>query len=206
MAGLYKLGHIVRDKLPFLWVIAEKINSCIFFIRYGNKIRKVYNYSFPEKTESKTQIYIRPVSIKDVEALSLFFKAQPSSAYTYFKPHKFDVRSLKSLIGDPSFLMWIAVIKEKEETEEIVGYIFQRSYFWGISYRGYITDYNHRGCGIGKLMMSAANYASCILKLKVYGSISPENKSSLKLANASGGFNIIKTLGNGDYYVKYKID
>lgn len=210
MAGLYKLGHILRDNFSFLWYCVERVNSCMFFLRYSGRLKKIQNNSFYDKVlnkkENEHSVYIKTVSIEDVYTLSCFFESQPASAFTFFRPHEFDAKSLKSLVKDSSFLMWIAVKKNINDADETVGYIFQRSYFWGISYRGYITDYKYRGCGIGKLMMTAANLASRELKLKVYGSISPENKSSIKLAEATGGIDIIKTLDNGDYFVSYKID
>ena len=84
-----------------------------------------------------------------------------------------------------------------------MGYIFQRSFFWGKAYRGYITDYRWQRKGVNKLMNTCMTELSSLLGLKVYGTISPENVASLKSAESANEVKVVKTLKNGDYFVQY---
>lgn len=62
-----------------------------------------------------TQISGMMVTIlRDVPTDSLedFFAAQPDEAYTYFKPHGFDIRSFKKLQRNRSFLAYILMEKD----------------------------------------------------------------------------------------------
>ena len=41
---LYEFAHLLKDKFPFLWTIAEKINEWLFILRYGKRLPKAKNY------------------------------------------------------------------------------------------------------------------------------------------------------------------
>lgn len=123
---------------------------------------------------------------------------QPEEAFDYFRPHGFTVHDLRKLIKDHGFLAYV-VVKDKK----VVGYFFQRSFFWGKAYRGYITDYRWRRKGINRMMNECATDISALLGLRVFGTIAPENIASLKSAETANEVKIIKTLDNGDYFVEY---
>lgn len=184
----------MRDKCPWLWDIVEWINAVLFVLRYGRKMRKM-----GDVLKSYGQDFrIYPIREVDVSELFSFFQAQPQEDFTYFRPHGFDVKSLRKLQRNKAFLAY--VVKDKGV---IAGYFLLRSFFIGKCYRGYMVDHQHRGLGINKLMARIATDIASLLGLRTFGTIAPENLPSLNSSKSVNNVKIIKTLKNGDYYVEY---
>ena len=205
---LYKIAHILRDKLPWIWDIIGIINSFLFELRYGSKMKNVQNIlsHFTKTTDeagNALSYRIESLGKDNLPMLAKMFAEQPASAFDFFKPHGFDELSLSKLAKDKSFLAYIVVAEGTVQQKVCVGYFFQRSFFWGKSFRGYMTDFRWRRKGINKLMNQCATEISSFLGLHVYGTIAPENIASMKSAQAANDVKIIETLRNGDYLVEY---
>ena len=205
---LYKIAHILRDKLPWIWDIIGIINSFLFGLRYGSKMKNVQNIlsHFTKTTDeagNALSYRIESLGKDNFPMLAKMFAEQPASAFDFFKPHGFDDKSLSKLIRDKSFLAYIVTVNNDDNQPVCVGYFFQRSFFWGKSFRGYMTDFRWRRKGINKLMNQCATEISSFLGLHVYGTIAPENIASMKSAQAANDVKIIETLRNGDYLVEY---
>ena len=205
---LYKIAHILRDKLPWIWDIIGIINSFLFGLRYGSKMKNIQNIlsHFAKTTDeagNALSYRIESLGKDNLPMLAKMFAEQPASAFDFFKPHGFDDKSLSKLIRDKSFLAHIVTVNNDDNQPVCVGYFFQRSFFWGKSFRGYMTDFRWRRKGINKLMNQCATEISSFLGLHVYGTIAPENIASMKSAQAANDVKIIETLRNGDYLVEY---
>ena len=205
---LYKIAHILRDKLPWIWDVIGIINSFLFGLRYGSKMKNVQNIlsHFTKTTDeagNALSYRIESLGKDNLPMLAKMFAEQPASAFDFFKPHGFDELSLNKLAKDKSFLAYIVVVEGTVQQKVCVGYFFQRSFFWGKSFRGYMTDFRWRRKGINKLMNQCATGISSFLGLHVYGTIAPENIASMKSAQAANDVKIIETLRNGDYLVEY---
>lgn len=198
---LYKIAHILRSYFPFLWAWIGYVNSILFGIRYGKHRREtgkiLRKYSKGNVVKGR-ELHFEIMNRSNIPALATMFSDQPKVAFHYFHPHKFDVETLRQLSKDNSFLAFVVMADR-----EAVGYFFQRSFFWGTSYRGYMTDYRWQRQGINRLMNLCATDISSLLGLKVYGSISPANTASMKSAQSANNIAILKTLDNGDYLVQY---
>ena len=192
---LYHLAHILRDHFPFLWDWVSKLNSCLFTVRYGKGMKGIDSVL---QKYSQNEFWVEALTLSNVEALALFFSEQPIESFDYFKPHDFDIQSLKKLAADKSFLAYVVWADHT-----IVGYFFLRGFFMGKCYRGYITDYRWRRKGINKLMGQCATDIAVLLNIPMFGTISPDNEASMKSAQAVNDVKIIETLKNGDYYVEY---
>lgn len=210
---LYRIAHILRDKFPWIWESIGVINSFLFALRYGKRMKKIkgilksFSLSSNQTSEetSKSSLFnIEALTKENVSLLSRMFAEQPASAFDFFKPHGFDELSLKKLAKDKSFLAYIVVAEGTVQQKVCVGYFFQRSFFWGKSFRGYMTDYRWQRRGINKMMNLCATEISSLLGLRVFGTIAPDNIASMKSAQTANDIQIIETLPNGDYYVEYK--
>lgn len=83
---LYKIAHVLRDKLSLLWNIIEWINGVIFYMKYGKKLKAFSFTTIPHGYE------IVPIKSIPTSDLVTFFEHQPEEAYTYFRPHGFDAK------------------------------------------------------------------------------------------------------------------
>ena len=123
---LYALAHFLRDKMPWVWDLVTWINSFLFSIRYGQKLKTVES--------------LKIVRLSDVptEDMAHFFQQQPEEAFRFFKPHGFTADAIRKLQRNKAFLGYVLL----EESGHIAGYCFNRSFFFGKGFRGRIVDIN----------------------------------------------------------------
>ena len=195
---IYELAHLIKDKCSFIWNFMEWGNSVAFSIKYRKglkRINEVVNIGMPEQYK---MILAGKV---DVDRLFTFFSKQPKEAFRFFKPHGFDERSIRAMVGRTSFLAFI-LAERHEAGDEVVGYGFMRSFVNGSAYRGYMVDAGHRGRGLAKIIGRGLNNVGDALHLDMYKSISPQNPASMKVTQAVCDTEVLRTLENGDYLIK----
>ena len=184
-----------------MWNLIGYINSFLFglrYSRYDNAITEILKKYSDGVVVNEEPLRFEVFGKDNISALVKMFSEQPENAFEFFRPHEFDSQTLRHLAADKSFLAFV-VMADKEA----VGYFFQRSFFWGKSFRGYMTDCRWQRLGINRLMNLCATEISSLLGLDVFGSISPRNIASMNSAQSANEIRIIKTLDNGDYYVQY---
>lgn len=190
---LYEFAHLLKDKLPFLWTIAEKINEWLFLLRYGKRLPKAI-HSIKSTHSRYSHKY---ATSDDIDALVMFFQKQPTGSFRFFKPHAFDGASIKRLIQNRSFLAFVIF-----DGTTVVGYYFLRSFFIGKAYLGKIVDADYQGKGIGKEMCLTAMDLASKLKLRMYETISKDNLSSLYSTQKVLDVKIIRELPDNYLYIE----
>lgn len=191
---LYKVAHILRDRFGFLWSMVEWGNAIVFALTHRTALKKI-----PAILQECSGAYIlRLAELTDAAALATFFAEQPEEAFTFFKPHSFDEKTLSKIIRNRAFLTFLVL-----DGEKIVGYFFLRCFVNGKSFKGYMVADAYRGRGIAKLEGIAMNKVNEALGLRMFGSISPENTASMAAAKSVNEVKILETLENGDYYVEF---
>lgn len=190
---LYKIAHILRDKLSWLWNIIEWMNGVVFSLRYGKRLKRFVFTTVPDGYEI--------VPIKDVptEKLVDFFKRQPEEAYTYFRPHGFDEKSIKRLQKNKAFLGY--VLKDNENGE-IAGYCFNRCFFHGQGFRGRMVDMNYRGKGLGTAMNKILNEVGFGIGLRLFETVSKDNVASYRSALSASNVKVVKEMEENELYLK----
>ena len=189
---LYKLAHILKDKLPFIWTFIEKNNEWLFLLRYGRKTRR---------------IVITPIDGYDVKALRdiptdelvSFFEHQPAEAFTYFQPHPFDAKSIKKLQNNRSYLAYVLLDKDNGR---IAGYCFNRCFFMGKGFRGRMVDIDYRGKGLGTAMNKILNEVGFGIGLRLFESVSKDNVASYRSALSASNVRVIEELPHNELYLE----
>lgn len=190
---LYKIAHILRDKLSWLWYIIEWINGVIFYMRYGKKLTA---FSFTTVPLDYEIVPIRSIPTSDLVA---FFESQPEDAYTYFRPHGFDAKSIKLLQRNKAFLGY--VLKDKT-SGAIAGYCFNRCFFHGVGFRGRLVDINYRGKGLGTAMNKMLNEVGFSLGLRLFETVSKDNVASYRSAMSASNVKVVKEMENNELYLE----
>lgn len=197
---LYRIAHILRDKLSWLWNIIEWVNGVLFYMRYGKKINNLnanlnhnHNNVVPEGYELVT---IREVPTDD---LVTFFNRQPEEAYTYFRPHGFEANSIKLLQRNKAFLGY--VLKDKTN-ETIAGYCFNRCFFHGQGFRGRMVDIDYRGKGLGTAMNKILNEVGFGIGLRLFETVSKDNVASYRSAMSASNVKVVKELEHNELYLE----
>lgn len=191
---VYEIAHFIKNRLGFLWEVVEWSNATLFEILHRKNLEQI-----PEilRNASNETFAIRLTEEKDASKLAIFFKEQPDEAFKFFKPHKFDEKSVQKVLRNKSFLTFVVT-----ENENIVGYFFLRSFINGKCFKGRMVDFRQRNRGIAKLMGIAINQTALCLGMRIYTTISPENYASLASTKAVNDIKIVKTLENGYYYIE----
>lgn len=207
---LYKIAHILRDHCGWIWELAEGANSLAFRIRYASGLKRIPHVLEKYNTE---ELCVRVAEVGDAEALAAFFAQQPEEDFTYFRPHDFDVQTLRKLLGRTSFLMFVVEPLKPSETPETLkpsethetplwGYFFLRSFVHGQSYLGKMVDHEHQGRGIGKLMCKAAMDVALCLGVRMFESINRKNMASMRSTGAVLKQVILEELEHGDLLIE----
>ena len=190
---LYKIAHILRDKLSWLWNIIEWMNGVVFSLRYGKRLKRFEFTMVPDGYDI--------VPLKDVPTDKLvdFFNRQPEDAYTYFRPHGFDEKSINRLQKNKSFLGY--VLKDKENGD-IAGYCFNRCFFHGQGFRGRMVDMNYRGKGLGTAMNKILNEVGFGIGLRLFETVSKDNVASYRSALSASNVKVVKEMEGNELYLE----
>ena len=193
---LYTIAHFIKDKLPFIWDFIDGLNSFLFSLRYGRKLKVVERTVLPQYAQSSG---LKIVRMKEVSAdeLASFFDLQPDEAYTFFKPHGFDHKSLRKLQRNRSFLAYILL-----EDNKIAAYCFIRSFFMGKGFRGRMVGIDFRGRGLGTLMNKLMNDIGFGIGLKLFETVSKDNVASYRSALSASKVKVVKELDHNELYLE----
>lgn len=190
---LYKIAHILRDKLSWLWNIIEWVNGVIFYMRYGKRLNSFSFSTVPEGYE------ITPLKNIPTSDLVTFFEHQPEDAYTYFRPHGFDAKSIKLLQRNKAFLGY--VLKDKTNGA-IAGYCFNRCFFHGQGFRGRMVDIDYRGKGLGTAMNKILNEVGFNIGLRLFETVSKDNVASYRSAMSASKMKVVEELPHNELYLE----
>ena len=182
--------------MPWLWDLVDAFNSWLFSLRYGRRLKDI-EPKVMEKYVSETGYEICRMREVDASQLADFFAVQPEEAYKYFKPHKFDVASIKKLQRNKSFLAYLVLDEGK-----IAGYCFNRSFFHGRGFRGTIVDSNCQGKGIGTLMKKILNDVGFGIGLRLFETVAKDNVASYRSSVNSGNVKLVKELPHDELFLE----
>lgn len=193
---LYTIAHFLRDKMPFIWDLIDLLNSFLFSLRYGRKLKSVELVVLQQYTQSAGMQIVR---LRDVPTNQLveFFAAQPEDAYTFFKPHDFDCNSLKKLQRNRSFLAYILMDEGK-----VAAYCFVRSFFMGKGFRGRMVGMDLRGRGLGTLMNKLMNDIGFGIGLRLFETVSKDNVASYRSALSASNVRVVEELEHNELYLE----
>lgn len=190
---LYKIAHIIRDKMGWLWYLIERLNSILFSIRFGKSLR---GFSFTTVPEGYKIVAMKDVPMEKVVA---FFGHQPEEAFTYFRPHGFDYKSIKRLQGNKAFLAYLLLDKSNEQ---IAGYCFNRSFFHGKGFRGRMVGIDYRGKHLGTAMNKMLNEVGFGIGLSLFETVSKDNVASYRSALSASNVRVVKEMPNNELYLE----
>lgn len=202
---LYAIAHFLRDRMPWLWDLVDMLNSLLFTCRYGSKL-KAFEFKTPHEG-------YRIVPMRDVqtERLVEFFARQPEEAYTFFKPHGFDAKSIKKLQRNKAFLGYVLLDNNLDVDDSlntngnlpaIAGYCFNRSFFHGKGFRGRMVGMDYRGRGLGTLMNKLLNEVGFGIGLRLFETVSKKNIASYRSAMSASKVKVIEEMENEELYLE----
>jgi len=193
---MYKLAHFLRDKMPFVWDLIEALNSFLFSVRYGRKLLDIDKMVLSRKYGNGDYSILRLSEVSS-DDMSDFFAHQPEEAYRFFRPHKFDKKSIKKLQKNRSFLAYVI-----KDGQSIAGYYFIRAFFHGKGFRGRMVDINYRGKGLGTMMNKLMNEVGFGIGLRLFETVSKDNIASYRSALSASKVKVIEEMDNNELFLE----
>lgn len=185
----------IKKRYPQLWNIVENINGIFFLFLYHKRIHACLKQNLEKIKDNYSYRFLENA---DLNALQYFFSTQDKDQFKYFKPHNFDMNTLKRLMKNPSFFM-MGVFDDKK----LIGYFFLRCFINKQCFTGRIIDISYQGRGISKEMGRILLHSAWESKFRVFGTASIENIRSLASYKSIDDFKIISELENGYIYFEY---
>lgn len=179
--------------MPWLWDLVDLLNSFLFSIRYGQRLKRFRFQQIPDGYK------IVRISEVKTEQLVAFFESQPEEAYTFFRPHGFDSRSIHKLQRNKAFLGYALV---DNTNGKIAGYCFNRSFFHGKGFRGRMVCIDYRGRGLGTAMNKILNEVGFSIGLRLFETVSKDNVASYKSALSASNVRIVEELEHNELYLE----
>ena len=190
---LYKIAHIIRDKFSWLWDIIEYLNSFLFYMRYGKKLKNIDFKNIPEGYE------VTPINAIETKRMVEFFARQPEDAFKFFHPHGFDEKNIQKLQKNKAFLGYVLLDKLNNK---IAGYCFNRCFFHGQGFRGRMVDIEYRGKGLGTTMNKLLNEVGFGIGVRLFDTVSKDNVASYKSALSASNVRVVKELPDNELYLE----
>lgn len=191
---MVKLLIFIKHHFSFIWSFVELINSIFFHILYGKVKKNAINTTLPKEHQD---FEYRLLIEDDLDNLTDFFKRQPEKAYEFFKPHAFDIPTLRRKLKDHSFIMMGVFCKG-----HLVGYFFLRCFFNKKAFRGKIVDFNFQGKGISKQMAVITTSICKMMKFRQFETLSKDNIASLASTEAVNKVKIINELSDNYIFIE----
>ena len=193
---LYSLAHFFRDKLPCIWNVIDILNSYLFTLKYGRKLKSIEMLVLQQYALFSEMEIVRMRDVP-VDKLVSFFAAQPQEAYKFFTPHAFDYKSLRKLQMNRSFLAYVFI-----NNGQVAAYCFIRSFFLGKGFRGRIVGMDYRGRRMGTLMNKLMNEIGFFIGLRLFETVSKDNVASYRSALSASRVKVIKELEHNELYLE----
>ena len=184
---LYKLAHTIQTKIPWLWEGVEALNSMVC----GWKIGDV------QSLQSGLPEGMRIADVNDAERLADFFARQPEESFKWFRPHGFDVETMRKLLGRKSYIIYVL-----EEEDVIIGYAFLRCFINGKCFLGKMVDVNHQGKGVCTKLCKVGMDIAQKTGFRMFESINKENIGSMKASQKACDVIVVEELEGGDLLIE----
>ncbi len=199
---LYKIAHVVRDRIPWLWDLVNGLNAMLFQMIYGRRLRRV-EADVCGARHVLSGYDVVPIRDMETERLVQFFSRQPEEAFWFFKPHPFDAKTIRKLQRNKAFLAYVLIDRA---SGRMAGYCFNRSFFHGKGFRGRMVDIYYRGRGLGTMMNRLLNEVGFGIGLRLFETVSKDNVASLRSAASASHFMVVKALPHNELFLEITND
>jgi GNAT superfamily N-acetyltransferase len=186
----------IKHHFVFLWKIIEWGNGLIFFLFYKSRLEKVLLGVFNES--AIPPFSYRRLFLSDAGLLHGLIQVQEVSDLEYFRPHGFDLISVRRQFKNRSFLIMGAF-----DGGKMVGYFFLRFFANRKCFVGRLIDKDYRGKGIGSVMNSIMYETAWRMGFRCLSTISQNNTAVMRTHAKNPTMIVIKELQNDYLLVEF---
>ena len=191
-----KILIFIKHRLRFIWRIIEWGNGLLFSLLYKSRLEKVLPNTFMEFAEPP--FLYRKLHMSDADNLYELIHSQEEADLEYFKPHGFDIGTIRRQFKNRSLLM-MGVF----DGQEITGYFFLRFFANKKCFVGRLVDKEYRGKSIGLIMNNIMYEISWRMGFRCLSTISKNNVAVMREHAKNPTMIVIKELANDYLLVEF---
>lgn len=191
-----KILIFIKHHFTFLWGIIDWGNGLLFLILYRSKMGRVLKEVLSEV--NALPLSYRGITSSDLTSLNDLLNSQNNGDLDYFKPHGFDMGSLKRQLKNQSFLMMGSF-----DGEKLIGYFFLRFFINKKCFVGRLIDKQYRGKGIGQVMNNIMYETAWRMGFRCMSTISRNNLAVMRAHAKNPAMIVLKELQNNYLLVEF---
>jgi RimJ/RimL family protein N-acetyltransferase len=191
-----KLLIFIKHRFGFLWKLIEWGNGLLFSILHERSMERVLPSVF-SGTGSAAYTF-RRLTPADAEALHGLIASQEASDLLYFRPHGFDLPSIKKQFKKRAFLMMGSF-----DQERMTGYFFLRFFANKKCFVGRLIDREYRGKGIGNMMNDLMYGTAWRMGFRCLSTMSKNNRAVMHAHAKNASMIRLKELRNDYILVEF---
>ncbi len=194
---MVKILLYIKHRFNFIWQIIEGINGLLFGFQYKKRMVGKLDQLLSESRHAKYAYH--KIEAQHLKKVSDFFDRQHPAHFRFFKPHTFDLKTLKRLHRNPAFLMMGV-----SDQDKIIGYFFLRCFINKKCFIGRMVDQDYHKQGIATGMNEIMYQTAWQNGFKCLTTISKQNKAIVHLHEKESSTVIIRELPNNYLLVEMK--
>lgn len=188
-----KLAYLIKHRIPGLFRVIAWLAERVTELRFARTTQHAIDQARIDGRVNGNAACCRMLVGSDVERLSNFLGFIPADQLIFFRPHDFDVVSLRRVIRSRAFLTYGLFVNEA-----LSGYALLKISPTGSAFIGLLVHPDCRGLGLGKFLVHYLYWQASLAGLRTRSTISLANPSSMKSHEAVSDFRVVTELPN-DY-------
>lgn len=188
-----RLAYLIKHRFPALFRLVGWLAERVTTLRYGRRIRRAEERATLDGEVAGQPALMRALQGSDVGRLHAFLTALPADHLRYFRPHGFDVTSLRRVLLSRAFLNYGLFVGE-----DLVGYALLKVAPTGSAFIGLLVHPDFLGKGLGTFITRFLYWQAAVAGLRARSTICRDNTASLRSHQAVADYRIVAELPN-DY-------
>jgi hypothetical protein len=191
---LQSILHSLNRHAPILFAPIRYTSGALARLVHAKKIGKATNRATLTQSNDGRLTLAKLLQTEDVETFTKFTASQSSAHFDFFRPHRFDPKSLTRHLNSKQFLSYGIF-----EDSSMIAYGLIRITPTRAVYIGTMVAESHAGRGVGKLMARYLYWQTALMGFDAYLTISDDNPASLRSHSPDRTLQRVQSLGAKGY-------
>lgn len=200
MNTIVKIVYFIKTKIPIVYFIMDLIKKAYVSLMYSSLIKHALKLAYIKGSIDNKSAVIRSIDLRDVEALQNMLKEIPAKSFDFFKPHKFDFKSIRKVLKSNDIMTYGLFIEK-----EMKGYFLLKLFPVKKAYIGRLLVPELSGKGVGAFVSKFLYWQCFLLGFKPYATINKNNISSLKSHEKVRPYKIEKSLSDNYMLISFAL-
>ncbi len=195
-----KVAYLIKHRFPGVFGLIERLAQFMTILRYGRRISAATNSARVDGHVGGRLAVMRALGQEDLHRLHIFLEALPPEHTQYFRPHGFDLPSLKHVLTSRAFLNFGLFVED-----DLVGYALLKVAPTGSAFIGRVLRPDFVGKGLGSFFARFLYWQASLAGLRARSTISRSNTASLRSHQAVADYKIVAELPDDYLLIEFPV-